>query len=167
MGSTSTVTARATACQLGDNSTTAQRRIVVRPPLGDFCPVAAWPHRHPIATARPSHPLCLFVPSGISFPISNHINSHANQVSFCFKEWSERVHLPFLPYPCPCPALTIPLPIANFVNSGANQARLNSPKRVHLPSPSAFQSAAFSLLSKLVYRRLLPSSCTHDSVTHS
>lgn len=62
----------------------------------------------------------------------------------------------------------IPLPIANFVNSHANEASIGyreSPKRVHSPPPSAFQSVAFSLISKSVY--LLPlSSSTRYSITH-
>ena len=46
----------------------------------------------------------------------------------------------------------ISLPIANFVNSYANQAGISSkksPNRVHSPSLSALQAAAFPLISKL------------------
>ena len=116
---------------------------------------AVRPHSHFYLSAPSllsSAPTLLhWIPEASTFTVSKRIQAAAFSLISEFA-W----HLPL--HHC------IPLPI---VNSKANQASMGSnelPNRVHLPSPSAFQAAAFLLISKSVWHPPIHPLYTNHSI---
>lgn len=129
----------------------------VHPSLESGCILAAFEIGLPHAPARFRHPSFRYpyLTSSVLVRISQaqaqtncqseYIRPLSAFLATAFSLLSKSAYCPPRHFPAPI----IALPIANFLNSRANQSSIGlkeQPKRVHPPSPSAFQSAAFSLL---------------------